>query len=273
MIYICGWVVNYILLFLAETTKKRRLCAAVSILALGAVVVLRGRVGADTGFVYESMAIASVNGIVTEPFFSGLLLLLVFLFPTPLLAVTMGVGSLFVFSLLLYAWRAEPRELFILQAYFIPAAFWGSSISGLRYGLAFTFLLLGMQSIRLNQRKRAVAIIAIAILTHYSCVLFLALWGFSVIKPNRKHYLLFIGILIFLSGALVIFASGHFAEKFFVYFENDYIKPSLISGLTNVLTTALLLVAVALGSLLKPVKIRVAVVALLRTTAAFQVSQ
>ena len=153
MIYICGWAINYLLLFFGEITKRRRLCAAASILALGAVVVLRGRVGADTGFVYESMAINISNGIITEPLFSGLLLITVLLFPTPLLAITMGIGSLFVLSLLLYACRADTRELFILQAYFIPAAFWASSISGQRYGLAFTFLLLAIQCLRLKQGK------------------------------------------------------------------------------------------------------------------------
>jgi hypothetical protein len=196
MIYIFGWIVNYLLLFVSQFTRRKRLAAALSILALGAVVILRGRVGVDTGIVYESMAKTILTGTNTEPLFAGLLIAMVMLFPTPLLAVTMGIGSIFVLLLLLYVRRADPRELFILQAFVIPALFWSLSVSGQRYGLAFSFLLLAMQSVRLKQYKWAVALSVIAIFIHYSSVLFLVLWGVMILKVSRAAYMRFLGVLI-----------------------------------------------------------------------------
>jgi hypothetical protein len=272
MIYICGWVFNYFLMLLGDLTQKRRLAAAVSVVALGAVVILRGRVGADTGFVYESMAANISNGLNTEPLFVGFLFVAVLLFPTPLLAVTMGIGSLFVLSLFIYVCRADDRELFILHAYYIPAAFWGSSISGERYGLAFTFLLLGMQSIRLRQYKWAVALSTAAILTHYSCVLFIVLWGALVIKANRRNYLLLTTAVVLLSGILATLANVHFQEKYIVYLESGYTKPSGLSGLASILTTGMLLLAVVLGSLSQTEKFKFVGITLLGVMASFAIS-
>jgi hypothetical protein len=239
MIYIFGWIVNYLLLFVSQFTRRKRLAAALSILALGAVVILRGRVGVDTGIVYESMAKTILTGTNTEPLFAGLLIAMVMLFPTPLLAVTMGIGSIFVLLLLLYVRRADPRELFILQAFVIPALFWSLSVSGQRYGLAFSFLLLAMQSVRLKQYKWAVALSVIAIFIHYSSVLFLVLWGVMILKVSRAAYMRFLGVLILITTVLVTFASAHFDEKVILYFGSDYTAPSKVSGLTNIFTTHL----------------------------------
>jgi hypothetical protein len=262
MIYIFCWILNYILLLVSRFTRRKRLAAGLVILVLGSLVVLRGRVGADTGIVYESMAKELMAGGTTEPLFAGLLIAMVLLFPTPLLAVTMGIGSIFVLTLFLYVRRADDRELFILQGFLIPAFFWGLSISGQRYGLAFAFLLLVMQSVRLKQFKWAVAFSVIAILIHYSSVLFLVLWGAMILKISRTVYLRFLGGFAVVSVLLVTFASEHFEEKLLLYFGSDYTAPSSWSGLSNILITMMLLAGIVLGSLERAVKTRVVVVCL-----------
>jgi hypothetical protein len=273
MIYLFGWAVNYILLFVSQFTHRKRLAACLSILILGAVVVLRGRVGADTGIVYEAMAKLILTGIPVEPFFAGILIVMVLLFPTPLLAVTMGLGSLFVVLLLAYVRRADTHELFILQAFFIPAAFWISSVSGQRYGLAFGFLLLAMQSVRLKQFKWAAALSAMAILTHYSSVIFLVLWGVMILAANRKTYLRLIFLLTLVTIMLLAFAGKHLDTKFLLYFESDYSAPSILSGIANMFTTLLLLSGVALGSLERVAKFRIVIVSLLATACSIMLTQ
>lgn len=263
MIYVAGWVVNYILLGVSLFTSKKRLSAALSILVLGLVVVLRGRVGADTGIVYESMAKSILSGTTTEPFFAALLIVMVVLFPTPLLAVTMGIGSIFVILLLIYVYRAEDQEIFILLAFVVPAAFWGMSISGQRYGIAFCFLLLAMQSVRLKQYKWAIILGTIAVLTHYSALVFILLWGLMILRGSVKAYLKMFGALTLTTVVVTTLAIQHFNEKFILYFESDYTAPSKLSGLMNIFAIVLLVGGIALGSLENTAKIRVAVVSFL----------
>ena len=263
MIYICAWIVNYLLLLFSELTNRKRLAAVLSVLALGAVVILRGNVGVDDMSGYESLAIRMSMGFDIEPLFVGLMALLGSVFPTPQLAVTMGLGSVYVLLLLVYVSRADDRELFIMQAFYIPAMFWTSALSGQRGGLAITLLLLALQSVRLKQNKSAVILSVAAIFTHYSAVLFIAFWGAMVLKVSRKTYFRFGGLLVLLSAVLIAFARTHFDEKFIIYLGSGYTAPSRLSGLATVFVTGLLLMAVVIGSIEKEAKVRIITISLL----------
>lgn len=108
MIYVLGWVVNYFLFFSSRYIGRRHAVAA-SILFVGAIAVLRGRVGTDTGFVYEPMAsdISRLHNV--EPLFGAWLSVLVAAFKDPLVAVTVGITSTFLLLLFIYLWRADSR--------------------------------------------------------------------------------------------------------------------------------------------------------------------
>lgn len=265
MIYIAGWIANYCLFAMGAVLGRRRLCAALSVLLLGAVVVLRGRVGVDTGIVYEGMAVSVVRGfpVNTEPLFLALLHLTTALFPTPLLAVTMGLGMAFTALLVLYVCRADHQELFILQAFFIPAEFWTSSISGQRFGLAFAIALLAMQSFRLREIWRTTLWIVAAVFMHYSTILFFALWMLVTLRPRFRTYAWFLGGFALISILVLLHGHSHFAEKYATYFQRDYFAPSDISGMSHLVITAVMLVGVLMGSLSKGEKSRVAIVTVL----------
>lgn len=262
MIYTYCWVINYILLIVAHFSKRKRVAAALSVLVLGAVVVLRGNVGVDMdNYVYMTAHVATAN---TEPLFALLLTVLNALFPTPLLAVTMGLGSIFVTMLLIYVRRADARELFILQAFFIPALFWGSSISGQRFGLAFTFILLALQSVRLKQHKLALALSVIAVFTHYSSVLFIVLVSMMVLETSLKTCVRFSVLVLVTSSAVLAIGQSHFKEKYLEYFVGiNHTSPSSLSGLSIITVTGILLLAVSSSSLGQVAKARIWLVTVL----------
>jgi hypothetical protein len=262
VIYIAGWIANYCLSAIGALLGRRRLCAIVSCLLLGIVVILRGRVGVDTGIVYESMATSVARGfpVNTEPLFLALLHLTTALFPTPLLAITMGLGIPFTALLSIYAWRADDQELFILHGFFIPAEFWTSSISGQRFGLAFALVLLAMQSVRLREGRRAALLVAAAVFMHYSTVLFLVLWGGMILRPRLRTYGWFLGGIVLISGVVLYSGKAHFSEKYVAYFQSEYFAPSEVSGISNIAITAVMLAGVLMGSMNKSAKVRIVIV-------------
>lgn len=262
MIYIAGWIVNYCLFAIGSIMGRRRLWALLSVLLLGAVVILRGRVGVDTGVVYEGMAANVAKGLPvnTEPLFLALLHLTTALFPTPLLAVTMGLGIAFTALLSVYAWRADNQELFIFHGFFIPAEFWIFTISGQRFGLAFVIALLAMQCFRLRENRRATALVIAAVFMHYSAMLFFGLWAVMVLRPRLRTYSWFVAGMALISAVVLYSGRSHFNEKYITYFQSDYFAPSDISGVSNLAITAVILTGVLVGSLRNSEKVRIAVV-------------
>jgi hypothetical protein len=144
MIYALGWIVNYFLFFSSRYIGRRH-AAAGSVLFMGAIAVLRGRVGIDTGWVYEPMAsdLSRLHNV--EPLFGACLSMLVAVFKDPLAAVTVGLTSTLLLLLFIYWWRADAKELFVLQVFYMPAIFYEQSMNTVRFGLAFAVLLLFTQ--------------------------------------------------------------------------------------------------------------------------------
>jgi hypothetical protein len=263
MIYLLGWAFNYLLFFTPERYITKRRATVIAILALGAIAVLRGRVGPDTGGTYESMAshISTVHDI--EPVFVGLLTLLVAVFPNPLLAVTMGLSCVHILLLLIYAKRADSHELFILQAIYIPVAFYQQITSALRFGIAFAVLLLFTQAMRRKHFKWAIILAAVAIFTHYSAALFLVFWLGATIEYGKCRRLAFAAVPLACIAAAAFYGQTQLLQKFSLYFLQEFKAPSSMSGLSSIVVTSFILLGVIESSLWTIEKLKIVTFGLL----------
>jgi hypothetical protein len=248
MIYVLGWVVNYFLFFSSRYIGRRHAVAA-SILFVGAIAVLRGRVGTDTGFVYEPMAsdISRLHNV--EPLFGAWLSVLVAAFKDPLVAVTVGITSTFLLLLFIYLWRADSKELVALQVFYIPAIFYEHSMNTVRFGLAFAVLLLFTQSVRLREHKRAILLAIAAILLHYSSLVFLAIWLITRLDLDRMPDKAIAAISVVSLPVLFVLADTYIQRKSSLYLDDKFLAPSAYSGAGVVAVTALVLFGVISGRL------------------------
>ena len=270
MTYIISWIGNYILFSAGKISRQRHLFALISICALGALVVLRGRVGVDTSGIYESMAMWSVFGLKTEPLFALLLYIMSALFPTPLLAITMGIGSIYVLLLLVYVARADLKELYVFNVFFVPVLFWKMGINELRYGIALAFVLLAMQSFKRQQKLACILLITSAVITHYSSFLFLMFWVILAIPINPKLYLKF-GLPILSAAVIVLLMDQDYLYTKYVFYSgniNHNIR-SYYTGIGPAMILTLQNVGVCLGNLDRSDKVRIVAVSVLMISSSY----
>jgi hypothetical protein len=143
----------------------------------------------------------------------------------------MGLGLVFVALQFIYVCRADRNELFFYQAFYIPALFFAQGTNLLRFGMAVAVLLLLVQCVNRKQMKWAAALAVMAVLIHYSSMIFLILWGASILEYKKKAriYMVIGTIAIFI--LVGFFARNYLLEKWVLYFVAVNEKPSAAAGL------------------------------------------
>jgi hypothetical protein len=244
-----------------------------AVLELGAIAFLRGRVGPDTS-AYEWMA-AHISGVHNvEPLFRGLLSLLVDVFDSPLHAVTMGLSGILILLLLIYIRQADENTTFLLQAFYIPVAFFVQSTNMIRFGIAFALLLFFTRCVTIRYYKTAFLLAIVATLTHYSAAVFIVLWLLTTLEYRLTIPRVVGGVICLLSiGALVFYAQTHLLLKYSLYIESENRAPAWYSGLAPIAVTLTVLLGVTMGALRSTAKARIILIGLLWLTGCWILTQ
>lgn len=254
MVYLLGWgAIYYSLLVSAITSYRIRSFGFLTILLFAGISVFRGSTGTDTAN-YESMLAGfSLNTIweSVEPGFVLLGLLFKELFGSAETGVR-AVSALFFILVAFYYFRADRNEAYILLAYMAPAYFYQYSMNVLRLGLASILLLIAIQALRNRHMIKSNAIMAMAVLFHYSILFSICYLVINFFKSIKLGYVFVIGVFILL--VLYIF-NEHILLKMSTY--TDYEPPSSISGLSKVLIILLLILGVIFSRLPATIRNRV----------------
>lgn len=257
MIYIAPMVINYLFLLIPARFFPKKLGAAITLIILGLLVILRGRVGTDTANVYEPMVayLDQVRG--TEPLFLLLLHALKHIFPTSLTVVTMGVGTTYIILLFIYLIRCNMEELFLFQAFYIPVLFYGSGISGQRSGIGLVAVLISLQCFQRKQYKWFTFLAIAGFFTHYSHAIFYLLWASIVINPKKKTHAISVIAGCISLGITAIAIQGYIESKYNLYFNTGFYRSSSLSGLSIISTLIIMMLGIILGGLPKKEKKRI----------------
>lgn len=253
MVYLLGWVALYYSAFFERISRYRgTLLACVSLGFLGAIALFRGSVGTDTAN-YEH--IANLIWQNTEPLkievgFKFLMESLHLLMDSEALAVR-SISLIILFFILLFLFRSDRDERFILMFYIAPVFFYIFTMNTLRLGLASCFLLLSIQSYRRHNVMLTVALSMLAFSFHYSILASLLIIWAPIKKWNTNS------ICIFLLGAIVAIGV-YWINKDYFFFKyiryGLYEKPSAFSGLSIIALNLTILSGVLFSNLPRPQK-------------------
>lgn len=254
MVYLFGWAAIYFALFINGFSRYKGAFFCILVLCLlGGLAVLRGEVGTDT-ITYEqivrSFRVGSgFDGL--EPLFSAMIVVLSYVISNDRFVVR-AFSVIFILLLLMYIGKAKKNELFFLLAFFFPSFFFQYSMNAIRLGLACVCFLIMVQYMARSMRFRASAFALIALGLHYS-ILFSILYVYFL---NSRLGVLRISFWIvtsfFLFVLLFFLNHEYFSSKATLY--SDYQSPSALSGLSNVLSIASILIGLLLCRLPHPVK-------------------
>lgn len=250
LVYLLGWATIYFAKILETIFRYRgRAFIIICLAALALIAFFRGRTGSDT-ISYEEILynISSNNdnwnGM--EPFFFITASLLAQSMPS--IEIAVRSFSLFFFGLLIwFVWRSDHNERDLLIFYLLPAYAYNYSMNTLRAGLAFCFVLLMAQSIRLATKKKEYFFAVLALNFHYSSLLpivYLNLINRSLAKINTLAWKLFA-----IACTVIIFflAEDYFISKLILY--QSSVSPSKLSGLSSVIPILMILLGTAFGRL------------------------
>jgi hypothetical protein len=273
MIYLLGWSSIYFALILQVVLRYRGwLFALLVLFVLAMIAFLRGRVGTDT-LNYEKMLLGFVSGYTwdgREPGFVLLGWLLAHITPSIEIAVR-AVSFVFFFLLAWFVLRSDRNERDFLLLYVLPVFAYNYSMNALRAALAFCFVLLAVQALRREGKAKAIGLGAVGLTFHYSALVPLVYLGLAQRSWLRLANLAWAGMLVSMSGAVLVFAQTYFMDKVSAY--TDFHRPSALSGLSILVPLALLLTGVALGRLPKEEKWKLLILACAALAFAWVVTQ
>lgn len=258
MIYIAGWLFNYVMLAGSRMDEKRgRIYCALAVLVIGAIAILRGPTGTDT-VSYEAISAAMRAGpglAGVEPLFALLMRCLQWFLASDVMVVR-AVAVVAALLLWIYVYRADEDEQYFLLAVFIPAFSFSYTMNVLRIGLASILLLLAVQQFRRSRRfgfdSGAWAIAGL--LCQYTLA-FPLCFLVAVLRPWSKKLLL--GVLlsaVAIAALIAAISISYFSVRLTTY---KYLAaPSHLSGLSIIVGVAILLCGVWRGQLPKDLRIR-----------------
>jgi len=272
MVYLIGWVFNYIVLFLFAFRTRAKLIGFYLLLILTCISFFRDS-GTDTR-TYESFAHSFLYGHDNteimkglEPGFNFLLGLLTQISDSEVIAIRL-VAVVFSLLLLVFLIRSDRSERLYFFAYFLPSFFYAYSMNVIRTGIGLAFFLLAWQLLRRNKRIGFWFYSLLAISFHYSMlVLIVLLYFFEQIKFSFNKIFGF-SLIIICILTLFIVRQDYFADKLLLYL--NFASPSVLSGLSKTVVIFMLLGAFAYSKCQFSLKVRY-VLLMTALTVGFQV--
>lgn len=239
MVYIVGWVLNYLGLIAWYVGIKQKPVLAVGLLYMGVLIVIRYS-GTDTFDVYETTLRAMLEGfqvIGWEPAFVYLSKFFLWLTGSEVWAVRL-IGLVFIFALLIYLSRADRAELGFLFLYFVPVFVYQYGMNAVRAGLGMAFLLLSWQALRRDKWPSFLLLGGIALMFHYSMVLPLALMAIFRLKLSQARVFAILILVLFTFSIVFLLRREYFESKFFLY--SNYESPFDFSGISRLILVLLI---------------------------------
>lgn len=256
MVYITGWFLNYLTLWLRWVGIGAKFPALFALLFIGVIITIRNS-GTDTHSyeIWLSSVKSDTNTLSLEPGFVLIAELLLRLTGSEVWALR-GIGVLFTLFLIVYWLRSDRYELNLITLYFIPAFVFPYGMNAVRAGLGLALLLLAWQCLRRNNRMCFIILLLISITFHYSMILPALLLGVPKLKAKTWRPLLLIVIVFatFAAVALVFVQQGYILAKLELYSSSE--SPSPASGLSRIAMLAALLLGFSLQALPFKTKLR-----------------
>lgn len=258
MVYIAGWLFNYVMLAGSRIDRGRgKIYCALGVMAIGAMAILRGPVGTDTES-YQAISATLRGGSKlagVEPLFALLMRSLQWFLASDVMVVR-AVAVVAVLLLWIYVYRADEDEQYFLLAVFMPAFSYSYMMNALRIGLASILLLLAAQQFRRSRTfgPGSGALGAAGSLCHYTLAFSLC-FLVAVLRPWSKKLLL--GVLLSAAAILALIiaiSTGYLSLRLTSY--TNFTAPSHLSGLSNTIGIAVLLCGVWRGQLPKELRTR-----------------
>jgi len=258
MVYIVGWMLNYITTFLWSMGFRKKLVFLIPLFYTGIITLVRYS-GTDTYEIYE-LGFRGIwnaqDNIITEGWEPGFVFLaktLLLLTSSEVWAVR-SIGALFIFLLLFYLLRADRTEVKFLSLYFIPVFIYQYGMNAIRAGLGLVLILLAWQALRRGKWYHF-ALLGLAGLTfHYSMLLPLTLLLFFELKPKDWRVSLATVLTVSLAAFFLATRREYFLSKLALYL--DYDSPTEFSGISRLGIILLMWLFFAASSLHVAAKIR-----------------
>lgn len=257
MIYIAGWLFNYVMLAASHIDRQRgRIYCALAVMSIGTMAILRGSVGTDTVSYHDiSAALRAGESVKIEPLFALLMQGLQWFLADDVLVVR-AVTVVAVLLLWIYVHRADEDEQYFLLAVFMPAFSYLYTMNALRIGLASILLLLATQQYRRSRTfNPGVGVLGVAgLLCHYSLTFSLC-FMVAVLRPLSRKLML--GILLsaaMLVALIAVVSISYFPDRLATYIS--FTAPSRLSGLSVIIGVTILLYGVLVGELPRNLRIR-----------------
>lgn len=258
MVYLAGWMLNYIVTFLWSIGLRNRMIFSLTLLFIGYIISVRYS-GTDTYEIYELSfrdILSGRSSALTEGWEPGFVLLtkvLLWLTSSEVWAVR-GIGVVFILLLLVYLLRADRTEIKFLSLYFIPVFVYQYGMNAIRAGLGIAFILLAWQALRRGRWYQFILLGMVSLTFHYSALVPLVLLYVSELKLTGRsvlHGTLLVGLT---SGYLLETRQEYFLSKTLLYLEFN--SPSIFSGLSRLYLIILIWLFFAAYGLSVTTKIR-----------------
>jgi len=257
MIYLLGWLLIYILIFIQSTTNYHgRAFVFIVILFFAIVAFIRGDVGTDTanyvlmlqGFQDDYSWDGREPGFVALGWLLGAI--------TPNFAIAVNSLALVFFGLLVwYVFYSDRNERFLLMAYVLPVFAYQYSMNALRIGLASAILLIAVQILRKKGIKQSLIVAMTALSFHYSSAFSLAfLYALQQRTWFRFSSFVYLFIFLLLILAVWLLADFYFLDKLEAYQAMQ--APGNISGLSKIIPIVVLMIGLTFCSLQLDIKIK-----------------
>lgn len=254
MVYVAGWLLNYLVVSLRLLGFQTKLLDLLPLLLISAIIIFRDS-GTDT-YSYEDWIRSLKNGfnpIALEPGFVLTTKLFLWLTDSEVWALR-SIGALFMFFLSLYWLRSDKHELGLLTLYLIPAFVYSYGMNVVRAGLGLALLLLAWQCLRRNKKGCFLVLALTSITFHYSMILPALLLAVPELKVKTWRQLLLLSFLILAALALAFLQQDYLLAKLELYSSSE--SPSSASGLSRIVMLTILLLGFSLETLPFKTKLR-----------------
>lgn len=226
--YVSAFIIYYLFFGLACQFKgKEYVILGLGIIPLFLLVVFRGNVGTDTytylNYFDQYEIYGNSGGF--EPVFYWLSAVLMSIFDNA--RVVMALIGILITVILFYSSFRIEKNGFIFGSVVIPYFYISMVMNGIRYGLAFSLVVLAASYLLKRQKWRFWLISIIAGLSHLSAFVLVFLFYIQLyLKKRLPTVVLIVGGM---TGVIVFFFYGYLVAKFNAY--ENFIPPSGLSGL------------------------------------------
>lgn len=240
--YVICYAILVACLVLGLALGKVRTAALVAFAPMFYLIAARGLVGVDSAFYVQQFDVIRYQGFLGggfEPGFSVIVDLLTHVFPDSF-EILILFGCVAAISILIAALILE-REPVLFLSLVLPFFLFDMTMNGVRYGLAFSIVALGVAALNAGRRWLFVlCVVAAATIQISSVLLAVGVWVLVEIRPRT-----FVVIALLGAGLLYRFG-GYIGEK--AAQNADLAAAGGFSGVLPLLISFIILAAIVLAS-------------------------